>query len=362
MASYSLGRFILIPRGSYSSSANYKKLDVVLYQGSSYVCKLDCTNKVPTNTTYWQLLAEAGQATMTEEQKQEIISGILAEGVVVDPNYNTFTSEEKQKLAGLSNANNGTLAINYNGGRIGTFTADQSTNTTVNFPSPNDGGIVLVRQDDPRVVIGKFSVNQREDMTIQIPCGGSGSTPNNGTLTIQHGGSTLGTFTADQSANTTVTIPNNALTLQKNGTTVGTYTPATAATINITVPTSVADLSDYASYPTLRGYTSNNDNTTEDVLDELCSIAKLNSNYVYYCSNAKSLEVTDYNYDTTDELHSLTQPVTYIYVEAIDDFTVDLTNLPNYRQINDGNGLNMQTGKNYLITVLGDTFRVDELV
>ena len=151
MATYNLGRFILNPRGNYGSSSTYNKLDVVLYNGSSYICKSDnTTNKVPTNTTYWQLLAQAGQAVLTPEQEQDIINTLVNQGVIIDPNYNTFTIEEKQKLAGLSNANNGTLTVNYAGSRLGTFTANQSTNTTVNIPAPYDGIISLVRQDNPR--------------------------------------------------------------------------------------------------------------------------------------------------------------------------------------------------------------------
>ena len=48
-----------LPKGEYSSSATYAKLDVVSYNGSSYMAiKAVPTGTVPTNTTYWQLLAE----------------------------------------------------------------------------------------------------------------------------------------------------------------------------------------------------------------------------------------------------------------------------------------------------------------
>lgn len=48
-----------LPRGAYSSSATYAKLDVVSYNGSSYMAiKAVPTGTVPTNTTYWQLLVE----------------------------------------------------------------------------------------------------------------------------------------------------------------------------------------------------------------------------------------------------------------------------------------------------------------
>lgn len=139
MSTFNLGKFMLTPRGNYSAGTTYSRLDVVLYQGSSYVCKSDNTvNKIPTNTTYWQLLANAGQATMTPQQKQEIIDGIVSQGVVIDPDYNTFSTEEKQKLADLSAPSNGTLTIKRNGSTVGSFGANQSGNTVINITVPTD--------------------------------------------------------------------------------------------------------------------------------------------------------------------------------------------------------------------------------
>ena len=48
------------PRGAYDSTADYNVLDLVSYQGSSYLCRTACKNKVPTNTTYWQVFASGG--------------------------------------------------------------------------------------------------------------------------------------------------------------------------------------------------------------------------------------------------------------------------------------------------------------
>ena len=121
-------------------------------------------------------------------------------------------------------------------------------------------------------------------------------TVNNATLTIKQGTNTLGTFTANQSANEEIIIPTPAeqaqanwsendasqasyiqnkptlasvatsgsyndlsdkpaindatLTIQKNGTDVGTFTAnqSTAGTVNITVPTTVAELTDEDNY------------------------------------------------------------------------------------------------------------------
>lgn len=55
--SASAGRVLLIPRGTYDANVTYTPLDVVKYGVSSYVCKAETTGNVPTNTTYWQVLA-----------------------------------------------------------------------------------------------------------------------------------------------------------------------------------------------------------------------------------------------------------------------------------------------------------------
>lgn len=60
--SASAGRVLLIPKGEYNSQTTYQPLDMVYYNGNSYVCKLTSTGNLPTNTTYFQKMTEAPQA------------------------------------------------------------------------------------------------------------------------------------------------------------------------------------------------------------------------------------------------------------------------------------------------------------
>lgn len=48
------------PTGAYNNTREYKKLDVVIYQGSSYIAKSDSIGQLPTNTTYWEMLVQKG--------------------------------------------------------------------------------------------------------------------------------------------------------------------------------------------------------------------------------------------------------------------------------------------------------------
>lgn len=55
-----LGPVGLNPLGEYNSQTEYEKLDVVLYQGSSYVALQTVQGIVPTNAEYWQKLVSGG--------------------------------------------------------------------------------------------------------------------------------------------------------------------------------------------------------------------------------------------------------------------------------------------------------------
>lgn len=62
MATYTIGRVGLRLRGEYDSTVTYSKLDVVTYNGSSYVATTNSTGVLPTNTTKWQLMAQGEEA------------------------------------------------------------------------------------------------------------------------------------------------------------------------------------------------------------------------------------------------------------------------------------------------------------
>lgn len=59
----SAGRVLIIPKGAWNTTDTYSMLDLVSYNGSSYVAKTSVpANTLPTNTSYWQLSAYGGTA------------------------------------------------------------------------------------------------------------------------------------------------------------------------------------------------------------------------------------------------------------------------------------------------------------
>lgn len=47
-------------RGTYNSATAYVANDIISYNNSTYICILASTGNLPTNTTYWSLMAAAG--------------------------------------------------------------------------------------------------------------------------------------------------------------------------------------------------------------------------------------------------------------------------------------------------------------
>ena len=54
----SAGRVMMLPKGEYNAATTYTVLDVVSYQGGSYVAKTTTTGHAPTDETYWQVTSE----------------------------------------------------------------------------------------------------------------------------------------------------------------------------------------------------------------------------------------------------------------------------------------------------------------
>lgn len=59
-------------KGAWSNSIAYVSdnsfIDIVTYNGNSYICKTSNTGQTPTNTTYWTLLAQKGDTGVTGSQ------------------------------------------------------------------------------------------------------------------------------------------------------------------------------------------------------------------------------------------------------------------------------------------------------
>lgn len=115
MAKTKIGKVGITPRGTYSNTKNYVRLDVVTENGSSYVCLKDCVGKAVTDTEYWQLVAEKGDKGdkpvtgvdyNTDAEKTEFKNEVVTETKTDIADYvteqktelNTYTETKKSEL------------------------------------------------------------------------------------------------------------------------------------------------------------------------------------------------------------------------------------------------------------------------
>ena len=112
--------------------------------------------------------------------------------------------------------------------KIGEYDAAIAT-----IPAPANNGTLTINYGG--TTLAMFGADDAGNVTADIPA------PGDGTLTVTQGGSTLGSFTANQAAAGTIDIPapgDGTLTIQLNGTDVQTFTANQSgnATANIVTP------------------------------------------------------------------------------------------------------------------------------
>lgn len=96
MAKQNLGRVAMESKGEYSSATSYEKLDIVTYEGSSYVCKKDSTGNLPTNTEYFDVLAEKGQSGENGTDGHDGVDGQDGHTPIKGTDY--WTTQDKQEI------------------------------------------------------------------------------------------------------------------------------------------------------------------------------------------------------------------------------------------------------------------------
>ena len=119
---YNLGRVAPIFRGNYKPTQEYGILDIVYYDGASFVALMDkLKNIAPTreDNPYWAIVADSNA--FDADALQEVLT---TRGFVVDANYihtdENFTSELKAKLENFdyNDLNNKPVLHNGVGGDV----------------------------------------------------------------------------------------------------------------------------------------------------------------------------------------------------------------------------------------------------
>ena len=208
-----------------------------------------------------KVLTNCPQGLTPAEQKQGRNNLGLAD-VASSGSYSDLTD-----TPAIPTVNDAVFTLQVNGNQLATFTANAATDVTANVNVPtktsdlqNDSGFIT---------------------SSAIPA------VNNGTLTIQKNGTTVQTFTANSSSSKTANIAvptktsdlqndsgfitssaipsvgNGTITLQKNGSTVDSFTTNQSSnkTINIAVPTKTSDITNDSGFITSADLPTVNDAT-----------------------------------------------------------------------------------------------------
>lgn len=114
--SASAGRVLIIPKGDYSASVTYGNLDMVYYGGKTYVCKKTSLNNLPTDTEYWQLMAEGVAGSYYGTCSTAAATAEKAVTISADQHFALFVGASiTVKFTNTNTANNPTINVNGTG-------------------------------------------------------------------------------------------------------------------------------------------------------------------------------------------------------------------------------------------------------
>lgn len=141
MAEVNAGRVMILPLGNYNSATPYKVLDLVTYDGNSWLCRQDCTGVTPSDSAsqFWQKfgssvsIATVNTAGIVRPDGATIT--ILADGTISVP-IATINS------LGLCRPDGQTIAINENGTISAQVAGALASLTDVQINSATQGQIL----------------------------------------------------------------------------------------------------------------------------------------------------------------------------------------------------------------------------
>ena len=148
MAQINAGRVRFISRGEYNSSTQYYVFDFVNYNGNSYFAKQNTQGNLPTNTTYWQLVAEKGNVGSIGPTGNGI-STVAKTGTsgLVDTYTITFTNGNTTTFTVANGNGVDRIELTSTSGAVKTYTIYYTNGTTSTF-DVTDGEVTQEQLDE----------------------------------------------------------------------------------------------------------------------------------------------------------------------------------------------------------------------
>lgn len=216
MATVDLGRIKFVWQGTYNAATAYVVDDVVYSDGSAYVCILASTGNAPTNTTYWNKMAQGSDLGSLSGLAQGDIfyyngtdfarlgagtSGqfLKTQGASANPTWADLSAEGRLigmevlgPYATISGSGNAATQFDQRTGATGTWTRPAGCNSVLVYVTGGGGGAMSVDSDYRGGAGGgggtaiKFITNVASSVSWTVGAGGQGrrggegSTPNSG--------------------------------------------------------------------------------------------------------------------------------------------------------------------------------------
>lgn len=166
-----LGKVVITNKDEYNPSTVYEILDVVTYQGSSYMSKVYDNNSLPTDDNKWQLLAQKGDTYEVSEVDIENIAKKITENANSSFNSNvnekteTFNSNAKTKTDEF-NSNANTTVNSYNTNAENKL-KEYNENDTVKLKNYNDNATNSVDNYNSNATTKLDEYNTNSDSKIK---------------------------------------------------------------------------------------------------------------------------------------------------------------------------------------------------
>jgi hypothetical protein len=168
----SLGYASLTFQGAYAGGTTYYPNDIATYNGSSYICILQSTGNLPTNATYWSVLAQAGSGDVTGPASSTDNVLAVYDGTTGKLLKNSTMPISSVGYIGAPQSTNTTVAASDAGKHIyftGGSTATLTVNTNATTPIDVGTTILVVNNNSGSLTISGAGV------TFQLANGATGN-------------------------------------------------------------------------------------------------------------------------------------------------------------------------------------------
>ena len=118
------GRILILPKGNYDESAQYEMLDLVYYKGASWIAKKTVTGIAPSESEYWQKIAESGVAVEVSTMPVNCIAGTSVGYNLGEPTIDGYTKIGVIHQLGVEDAVNGNATLYQSNDTEGKIYAD----------------------------------------------------------------------------------------------------------------------------------------------------------------------------------------------------------------------------------------------